>query len=253
MFDVIANGYRGIPHAETGPLVVSSVLHTAGVAILIAGPLLFATSQVPEAPSIMAFIAPKAVTTPAPPPPPPAPAAARATDVKPLNTANPNAAPIDAPAEITPEPPQPAGADAGVPGGVEGGVPGGVLGGVVGGLPAAAPPPPPPPPPPPAPAAPKGPVRVGGDLQTPALVKRVPPEYPELAVRAQVEGVVIIEAVVDQEGRVEDVRVLRSVPLLDNAAKAAVRQWVYSPLMLNGKPERFIVTVTVSFSLKRPS
>ena len=96
-------------------------------------------------------------------------------------------------------------------------------------------------------------MRVGGELQTPALLKRVGPEYPELAVRAQVEGVVILEAVVDQLGRVEDVRVLRSIPLLDNAAKAAVRQWEYSPLLLNGKPERFIVTVTVSFRLKRES
>ena len=51
----------------------------------------------------------------------------------------------------------------------------------------------------------------------------------------------------------EDVRVLRSIPLLDNAAKAAVRQWEYSPLLLNGKSERFIVTVTVSFQLKRDS
>jgi protein TonB len=86
-------------------------------------------------------------------------------------------------------------------------------------------------------------------MQPPALVRRVNPTYPDLAVRANVEGVVILEAVVDREGHVEDVRVLRSMPLLDRAALDAVRQWQYSPLLLNGKPERFVLTVVVSFRL----
>lgn len=107
---------------------------------------------------------------------------------------------------------------------------------------------PPPPPPTPAPVARES-VRVGGDLKAPAPVERVEPEYPPLAVRAKVQGVVILEARVDRQGRVEDVRVLRSIPLLDNAAIAAVRQWRYSPLLLNGQPERFVLTVTLSFSL----
>jgi protein TonB len=77
----------------------------------------------------------------------------------------------------------------------------------------------------------------------------VAPVYPDIAVRAKVEGVVILEAIVDQEGRIEDVRVLRSMPLLDRAALEAVRQWQYSPLRLNGKPERFVLTVVVSFRL----
>ena len=80
-------------------------------------------------------------------------------------------------------------------------------------------------------------------------MERVEPEYPPLAVQAQIQGVVILEAVVDRQGPVEDVRVLRSIPLLDGAAVTAVRQWRYSPLLLNGKPERFVLTVTVSFSL----
>jgi len=66
-----------------------------------------------------------------------------------------------------------------------------------------------------------------------------------------VQGVVILEAVVGRDGRVEDVKVLRSIPLLDAAAVDAVRQWQYSPLLLNGKPERFIVTVTLSFNVKK--
>jgi protein TonB len=129
----------------------------------------------------------------------------------------------------------------GVAGGVPGGVPGGVIGGVVGGIPEVPPPPPPP--------APRAPVRAGGQIQAPALVKRVPPVYPSMAVNAQVQGVVILEATVGRDGRVEDVEVLRSVPLLDKAAIEAVRQWEYEPLLLNGRAERFLLTVTVSFSL----
>jgi protein TonB len=86
-------------------------------------------------------------------------------------------------------------------------------------------------------------------VTAPALLERVEPEYPPIAVRVQVEGVVILEAVVDRNGRVEDVRVLRSIPLLDAAAIDAVRKWRYSPLLLNGQAERFVLTVTVNFSL----
>ena len=63
------------------------------------------------------------------------------------------------------------------------------------------------------------------------------------------EGIVILEATVGRDGRVEGVTVLRSVKLLESAAIDAVRQWQYAPLLLNGKPERFILTVTVNFSL----
>ena len=120
-------------------------------------------------------------------------------------------------------------------------MPGGVIGGVVGGLPEA--------PPPPRPPAPRDPVRIGGHIQAPAPIKRVPPVYPPLAVRARIEGVVILEATVSRDGRVEEVEVLRSVAFLDKVAVDAVRQWVYAPLLLNGQPERFILTVEVSFTL----
>jgi TonB family protein len=73
--------------------------------------------------------------------------------------------------------------------------------------------------------------------------------YPLLAERAFVQGVVILEATVDREGRVNEIRVLRSHSLLDDAAVEAVQQWVYEPLMLNGQPQPFVLTVTLSFSL----
>jgi protein TonB len=131
--------------------------------------------------------------------------------------------------------------DEGVFGGVEGGVPGGVIGGIVGGLPDVPLAPPPP--------APRAPVRTGGTLKPPALITRVPPVYPDFAVSARIEGVVVLEATVGRDGRVEDVRILRSVPLLDQAARDAVLQWRYAPLLLNGNAERFILTVTLAFNL----
>jgi protein TonB len=135
----------------------------------------------------------------------------------------------------------------GIEGGVDGGVSGGVVSGIVGGLTGAAPPPPPPPPPPPAPAKP---VRIGGQISAPALLRRVEPEYPGIASAARLTGIVILEAVVDKEGCIESVRVLRSRhPFLDHAAIDAVKQWQYSPLVLNGIATPFVLTVTFNFSV----
>ena len=77
------------------------------------------------------------------------------------------------------------------------------------------------------------------------------PLYPEFAVQAKLEGLVILEAEVNVTGQVVKVRVLRSAGLLDGFAVAAVRQWRYSPLLLNGRPEPFLLTVTLSFSLRK--
>ena len=93
-------------------------------------------------------------------------------------------------------------------------------------------------------------MRVGGQIKEPALVYRVDPVYPGVAVSANIEGTVILEAIVDEEGRVESVRVLRSLTVLDKPAIDAVKQWRYSPFLLNGKPEKFILTVAVTFRLE---
>ena len=125
-----------------------------------------------------------------------------------------------------------------------------MAGGIVGGLPGTvAPPPPPPPPPPP---AVRQPVRVGGQISVPALVKRVEPDYPELAASAQLTGIVILEATVGTDGCVSSVRVLRSRhPFLDRASIDALKEWRYSPLLLNGIETPFVVTVTFNFSVAR--
>jgi protein TonB len=81
-------------------------------------------------------------------------------------------------------------------------------------------------------------------------VKNVPPTYPPIAQSARVQGVVIIEAVIGPSGKVQDARVLRSIPLLDQAALDAVRQWEYTPTLLNGVPVPVIMTVTVNFTLQ---
>jgi protein TonB len=93
-------------------------------------------------------------------------------------------------------------------------------------------------------------MRVGGDLKPPALIHRVEPDYPPVAVSEKIEGLVILEAEVNEAGVVTQVRVLRSVLLLDQAAVKAVKQWRYQPLVLNGTPVPFILTVTLTFSLR---
>jgi len=94
------------------------------------------------------------------------------------------------------------------------------------------------------------PVLAVGDVKPPKLVRRVAPAYPELARLARRDGIVILEATTDIYGRVTSVRVVRSIALLDEAAIEAVRQWVYEPLLVNGRPRPVTFTVTVRFELK---
>jgi protein TonB len=104
------------------------------------------------------------------------------------------------------------------------------------------------PPPPPAPV-PGAAVRVGGLIRPPMRLSATAPAYPELARSARVEGVVILEAVIAEDGSVREVRPLRSIPLLDQAAVDAVRRWRYTPTLLNGQPVAVVMTVTVDFRL----
>ena len=123
---------------------------------------------------------------------------------------------------------------------------GAVIGGVAGGVVPSAPPPPPPPPPPGLENA----IRVGGQIHPPQKVKHVNPEYPPIAQSARVQGVVIVEVIIDRDGRVGYSRILRSIPLLDQAALEAVNQWEFTPTHLNGAPVPVIMTATVNFSLQ---
>jgi protein TonB len=93
-------------------------------------------------------------------------------------------------------------------------------------------------------------VRIGGTIREPAKLKNVPPVYPDVAKQARVQGVVILEATISPRGKVTTVRVLRGVPLLDEAAIEAVKQWEYTPTLLNGVPVPVIMTVTLNFRLQ---
>jgi TonB family protein len=138
------------------------------------------------------------------------------------------------------------GVEAGVEGGVKGGVEGGVVGGVVGGV-----------------LGggqkedvekkrqefEKDAVPVKGEVRQPKLLKKIEPVYPEAALKKGIQGIVILEAKIDEQGKVIDVLVLRSVPGLDQAAIDAVKQWVYEPMIIKGKPQKAIFTTTVNFRL----
>jgi protein TonB len=153
-----------------------------------------------------------------------------------------NAAPVIAPAGISHETGRegdPAPSSNGPIVGVEGGPPSSIEGVGV----AAIPPPPPP-------ERPAVPVRLGSGIRAPVKTVDVAPVYPAIARSAHVQGLVILEAVVDAGGRVDDVRGLRSIPLLDQAAIDAVRQWRYTPTLLNGRAIPIVLTVTVSFTLQ---
>jgi len=95
-----------------------------------------------------------------------------------------------------------------------------------------------------------GPVRVGNDIKAPQKTQDVKPAYPAMAAASRVQGVVIIEAVIGPSGKVLEAKVVRSIPLLDAAALEAVRQWEYTPTLLDGVAVPVIMTVTVNFSLQ---
>jgi protein TonB len=235
------------PHSRTGMLgttvVASLAFHTVLLVVAVIVPI-FLYEALPEPGGAVKafFVSPVQIAAPLPPPPPP-PAAARV--VRPVVARQPPVepsqfvAPIAVLDQIKPDEAVDFGIEGGVPGGVEGGVPGGVVGGVVGGiLPSAVATPPPTPV-----------VRIGGAVVAPKLLKMVAPEYPYLAAHARVQGIVIVEAHVDVNGAVKSAHVLHGMLLLDEPALEAVRQWRYQPLLLNGIPTEFILTVTVSFSI----
>lgn len=94
-------------------------------------------------------------------------------------------------------------------------------------------------------------VPISVEMQKPELIRRVEPDYPDLARRLHIQGTVILQAVITRDGTVAELQLLRSVhPLLDRAAINAVTQWLYKPATLYGKPMRVYFTVTVAFQLK---
>ena len=90
---------------------------------------------------------------------------------------------------------------------------------------------------------------VGGDIRPPVKIHHVAPVYPRVALEAHLHGLVILQAVIAENGDVDEVKVLRGHPLFNQAAVDAVRQWRFTPTLLNSKPVPVVMTVTVAFSL----
>ena len=97
----------------------------------------------------------------------------------------------------------------------------------------------------------EGALRVGENIKPPTKIRDVKPAYPPIAKASSVQGVVIVEARIDEQGYVSHARVLRSIPLLDQTALDAVKQWQFTPTLLNGVPVPIIMTLAINFSLSQ--
>jgi protein TonB len=210
---------------------LSILTHTVLIATFIAIPLMM-SDVLPTPASVLVFAAP----------PPPPVAAIPAPDVKPAVVTNepetnPDLAPVDAPVGITPEPP-PAMTKL-VQGLIDGVARAGTALSSIAGPPSVPPPP-----------APVVPIRVGGVIKAPNKMHDVVPVYPTIAKAAHVQGTVYLEATIARDGSVRDVKVLSAPSMFDDAALTAVRQWRYTPSLLNGEPVEVLMTVTVRFALQ---
>jgi periplasmic protein TonB len=232
-------------------LAVSLTVHALAVAVLLLLPLFLPEDSLdrPEVDYVRVLI-----YDPPPPPPPPPPkgapdggrrAARPRVDPEPRSTPVPSESRLEAPVEVLAaeriglgdeRPGSPTGSESGVPegmeggveGGVVGGVPGGVLGGVIGGTGT-------------------GPVPVQDYDRPPRLLRPIKPKYPPEAFVKKIQGVVLVEFLIDSTGRVVRARVVQSVPLLDAAALEAVRDWIFSPAIKHGSPVATIARAPVSF------
>lgn len=231
LFGDVTRPFSGVGARSRFTVPLSIAVHTIAVVTMIVVPLL-AVDALPDLRSRVEY----SVITPLVPPEPPRPRIVRPQEVQ---VSNPDAAPLVTPDRITEEPAWQRDPIATVDAGID------IITGIGRGADLLAPPPPPPPVP-----EPIRTVRPGGQIRFPAKTHDAAPVYPAFAQAARVSGIVIIQATIGVDGAVEDVAVLRSVPLLDQAALAAVRQWRYTPTRLNGEPVAVVMTVTVNFELR---
>lgn len=213
------------------------------VGVLVLIPLIY-TEALPKA-QLMTFL----LAPPPPPPPPPPPVAVQPVRIRKVTVEDIMKAPTVIPKTVKtvrdePEPP-PQTASVGVVGGVPGGMPGGsvggVIGGVIGGVLSAAPPPP-------KPVTPKR-IRVGGNVEQAKQIYAPKPEYPQLAKMARIQGVVRLEAVIDKDGTIKDLKMVSGHPLLVKSAIETVSRWRYQPTLLNGEPVEVVTEIDVNFTL----
>lgn len=225
---------------------VSLAAHVTVLILLLAMPLYFSQGLSLQGLNATLLVAPISPLAPPPPPLPPSAVPRSARSVPKTFTPGKLTAPSFVPKAVAsvPDSAPPEGAFAGMPGGVPGGIPGGQIGGILGGVaggvaaPSA---------PAEAPAGPKSPVRVGGDVRPPRLLSGPAPVYPILARQAHVQGMVIIDAIIDEHGNVIEEKVVSGQPLLIDAALKAVSQRKYEPTVLDGHPTPIDLRVEVNF------
>src|SRR5712664_880106 len=222
-----------------GTTILSFLLQVGLICILILIPLIY-TDALPKG-NLMTFL----VAPPPPPPPPPPPAAAvKVVKIQSevINGQLRTPTKIPSKVQMIKEEEAPPDMGAGVPGGVPGGIPGGSTGGVMGGILSSA-----------NAAIPKVAtpqrVRVSTGVATGLLIKRVTPNYPQLAKQARIQGHVILQAEISKDGTIQNLQLISGHPMLAPAAIEAVKQWRDKPYLLNGEPVAVETQVDVNFSL----
>ena len=228
LFGNVSTPFEGVGARSRYTVPLSLAAHTLAVAAIVVVPLV-ASDALPALRERLKL----SMVTPIVPPEPPRSRVIRPADVA---VSNPNAAPLEVPDRITEEPAWQGDPMATANDSV------GIMDGIRDGVDTLTPPPPPV-------DTPPAKVRVG-EVRQPVKIHDAAPLYPAIAQSARVQGIVIIQATVGVDGQVIDASVLRSVPLLDEAALAAVRQWRYTPTRLNGAPVAVVMTVTVNFTLR---
>jgi len=239
--------YEGQKGRQTLTTLLSFVLQCLMVGVLILLPLYF-TEQLPKSQLLTFLIAP-------PPPPPPPPAAQQVAKImKQIESDVLSGGQLRTPSRIPEKvqmikeeeapPPMPSGG--GVVGGVLGGIPGGQLGGVIGGIvsstsnlaivPKLQP------------VVPQR-VRISQGVTSGLLIHKVEPPYPVIAKSARIQGSVVLKAIIDRDGSIQDLQLVSGHPMLVPSAIQAVKQWRYRPYLLNGQPVEVETTITVIFSL----
>jgi len=229
LFGAVTSPPASLGNRKWYTVPLSLAAHVALIIPIVLVPLL-ATNILPSPHEYAIFVSPP-VTPPAPPPP------VTPKTEKSQPPSNPDAAPLDVPDSITPEPVQEFDRSEPESPTVPDGVPGGIVITRE------------PPPSPPVTQAPPKAVIPGGKIRFPLKIHDALPVYPAIAQAARVQGTVILQARIGVDGKIEDLHVLRSIPLLDQAAIDAVRQWEYAATLLNGVPVPVIMTVTVTFTL----
>ena len=223
-----------------GTTILSFLLQVGLIGVLILIPLIY-TDALPKG-NLMTFL----VAPPPPPPPPPPPAAAAGKVVKiqseVINGQLRTPTKIPNKVQMIKEEEAPPDLGGGVTGGVPGGIPGGSAGGVMGSIlsttNAAIP----------KVATPQR-VRVSSGVSTGLLIKKVTPNYPQLAKQARIQGSVVLQAEISKEGTIQNLQLISGHPMLAPAAIEAVKQWRYKPYLLNGEPVAVETQVVVNFSL----